>query len=79
MIKLIFFFVKFLKRPLVNYFAADDKYAHLKNLDKAAENLKLFKADLLDPNSLAGAIKGCNGVFHVACPVPSGSVPNPEV
>ncbi|XP_049362870.1 cinnamoyl-CoA reductase 1-like [Solanum verrucosum] len=58
---------------------SDDKYAHLKNLDKAAENLKLFKADLLDPNSLAGAIKGCNGVFHVACPVPSGSVPNPEV
>lgn len=59
--------------------AADDKYAHLNNLDKAADNLKLFKADLLDPNSLAGAIKGCDGVFHVASPVPSGSVPNPEV
>ncbi|CAN4121289.1 unnamed protein product [Withania somnifera] len=58
---------------------SDDKYAHLKNLDKAADNLKLFKADLLDPDSLAGAIKGCNGVFHVASPVPSGSVPNPEV
>lgn len=58
---------------------SDDKYAHLNNLDKAADNLKLFKADLLDPNSLAGAIKGCDGVFHVASPVPSGSVPNPEV
>ncbi|KAM3341508.1 hypothetical protein BC332_13235 [Capsicum chinense] len=58
---------------------SSDKYAHLKNLDKAAENLKLFKADLLDPDSLAAAIKGCNGVFHVASPVPPGSVPNPEV
>ncbi|KAM3304390.1 hypothetical protein P3S67_011256 [Capsicum chacoense] len=45
---------------------SNGKYAHLKNLDKAAENLKLFKADLLDPDSLAAAIKGCNGVFHVA-------------
>ncbi|XP_009606417.1 cinnamoyl-CoA reductase 1-like [Nicotiana tomentosiformis] len=58
---------------------SDDKYAHLKNLEKAAENLKLFKADLLDYDSLAAAIKGCNGVFHVASPVPSSSVPNPEV
>lgn len=49
------------------------------NLDKAAENLKLFKAELLDYDSLAAAIKGCNGVFHLASPVPSSSVPNPEV
>ncbi|PHT51288.1 hypothetical protein CQW23_11035 [Capsicum baccatum] len=57
---------------------SNGKYAHLKNLDKAAENLKLFKADLLDPDSLAAAIKGCNGVFHVASPVPPGSISNPE-
>ena len=56
-----------------------EEYSHLKNLEKAAENLKLFKADLLDYDSLAAAIKGCNGVFHVASPVPSSSVPNPEV
>ncbi|KAL5707291.1 cinnamoyl-CoA reductase [Ranunculus cassubicifolius] len=57
----------------------DEKNAHLKKLDKAAENLKLFNADLLNYNSLCEAISGCTGVFHVACPVPSGSVPNPEV
>ncbi|XP_027156237.1 cinnamoyl-CoA reductase 1-like [Coffea eugenioides] len=56
----------------------DEKYVHLKKLDKAAENLKLFKADLLDYNSISAAIRGCDGVFHVASPVPSGSVPNPE-
>nr|XP_027062997.1 uncharacterized protein LOC113689425 [Coffea arabica] len=48
-------------------------------LDKAAENLKLFKADLLDYNSISAAIRGCDDVFHVASPIPSGSVPNPEV
>ncbi|KAJ6684541.1 putative proteinD DEPENDENT EPIMERASE/DEHYDRATASE [Salix purpurea] len=58
---------------------ADEKYAHLKTIDKASENLKLFKADLLDYNSLCSAIKGCEGVFHVASPVPSTTVPNPEV
>ncbi|XP_058220494.1 cinnamoyl-CoA reductase 1-like [Rhododendron vialii] len=57
----------------------NDKNAHLKKLEKALENLKLFKVDLLDYNSLSAAITGCDGVFHVACPVPSGSVPNPEV
>ncbi|CAA2957297.1 cinnamoyl- reductase 2-like [Olea europaea subsp. europaea] len=58
---------------------ADDKNAHLKKLDNAAEKLELFKADLLDYDSISAAIKGCSGVFHVACPVPPGSVPNPEV
>ncbi|KAK9928491.1 hypothetical protein M0R45_025624 [Rubus argutus] len=57
----------------------DDKYSHLKKLDKASENLKLFKADLMDYDSLHAAIEGCDGVFHVASPVPSSSVPNPEV
>ncbi|XP_062028274.1 cinnamoyl-CoA reductase 1-like isoform X1 [Rosa rugosa] len=57
----------------------DDKNSHLRKLDKASENLKLFKADLLDYDSLCLAIDGCDGVFHVASPVPSGSVPNPEV
>ncbi|KAL9238065.1 hypothetical protein vseg_012541 [Gypsophila vaccaria] len=57
----------------------DAKYDHLKKLEKASENLKLFKADLLDYDSISAAIKGCAGVFHVASPVPSSSVPNPEV
>ncbi|KAM1023926.1 hypothetical protein ACFX2I_037145 [Malus domestica] len=59
--------------------AANDKHAHLKKLDKASENLKLFKADLLDYESLRTAIQGCDGVFHVASPVPYDPVPNPEV
>ncbi|KAJ4964314.1 hypothetical protein NE237_024253 [Protea cynaroides] len=57
----------------------DVKNAHLKKLDNASENLQLFKADLLDCRSLLLAIAGCDGVFHVASPVPSGTVQNPEV
>ncbi|TQD73664.1 hypothetical protein C1H46_040785 [Malus baccata] len=57
----------------------DSKYAHLSKLEKASENLKLFKADLLDYNSLCSAVAGCSGVFHVANPViPSASVTNPQ-
>ncbi|KAJ8512708.1 hypothetical protein OPV22_003142 [Ensete ventricosum] len=57
----------------------DSKNAHLKNLDGAAENLQLFKAELLDYNSLVSAIAGCEGVFHVATPVPPKKSSNPEV
>ncbi|CAL9052181.1 unnamed protein product, partial [Musa banksii] len=56
----------------------DPKNAHLKNLDSAAENLQLFKADMLDYNSIVSAIAGCEGVFHVASPVPSKKASNPE-
>ncbi|BBH02614.1 NAD(P)-binding Rossmann-fold superfamily protein [Prunus dulcis] len=49
----------------------DSKYAHLNKLEKASENLKLFKADLLDYDSLRAAVEGCSGVFHVASPVPA--------
>ncbi|KAK6160877.1 hypothetical protein DH2020_004258 [Rehmannia glutinosa] len=52
----------------------EDKNAHLKNLENASEKLKVFKADLLDFDSILTAVKGCDGVFHVASPVPSGSV-----
>jgi len=41
--------------------------------------LQLLKADLLDYSSVASAIAGCEGVFHVASPVPSGRSSNPEV
>ncbi|KAK9063967.1 hypothetical protein SSX86_017839 [Deinandra increscens subsp. villosa] len=57
----------------------DEKNGHLKKLEKASENLKLFKADLLDYESLRAAIVGCDGVFHTASPVPPSSVPDPEV
>ncbi|XP_042450557.1 cinnamoyl-CoA reductase 1-like [Zingiber officinale] len=58
----------------------DPKNAHLKELHPTAtENLHLFKVDLLDYESVASAIAGCEGVFHLASPVPSIRVPNPEV
>ncbi|TXG51855.1 hypothetical protein EZV62_021024 [Acer yangbiense] len=56
----------------------DEKNAHLYKLDKASENLTLYKADLLDYDSIHEAISGCNGVFHVASPLPTGPVQNPE-
>lgn len=73
-----FFFLK-IWGDVPNFsFAGDAKYAHLRSLHKAHDNLKLFKADLLDYHSLAAAIEGCTGVFHLACPVPPTSVPNPQ-
>ncbi|KMZ74251.1 putative Cinnamoyl-CoA reductase [Zostera marina] len=56
----------------------DEKNRHLKKLDKAVENLKLFKADLLDCDSLLSPIAGCEGVFHTACPVPRSKLSDPE-
>ncbi|KAJ1703413.1 hypothetical protein LUZ63_003192 [Rhynchospora breviuscula] len=58
---------------------SDEKYAHLKELENATQNLILFKADLLDYVSIASSVAGCEGVFHVASPVPYSKVPNPEV
>ena len=40
-------------------------------MDGAAARLRLFRADLLDYGSVAAAVAGCDGVFHVASPVPS--------
>ncbi|KAM0918966.1 hypothetical protein ACQ4PT_008404 [Festuca glaucescens] len=56
----------------------DDKNAHLKALEGAGERLQLVRADLLDYDSVASAVAGCDGVFHVASPVPSGRSTNPE-
>ncbi|RCV29797.1 hypothetical protein SETIT_6G041900v2 [Setaria italica] len=52
--------------------------AHLMALEGAGERLRLVKADVLEYGSVASAIAGCDGVFHVASPVPSGPCPNPE-
>ncbi|CAL5012262.1 unnamed protein product [Urochloa decumbens] len=48
---------------------ADSKNAHLLALEGAAEKLSLCRADLLDPESLRAAFRGCHGVFHVASPL----------
>ncbi|TVU10050.1 hypothetical protein EJB05_43555, partial [Eragrostis curvula] len=57
---------------------SDKKTGHLKRLEKAAENLRLFNADLLDYDAMAAATAGCQGVFHVATPVPSDDLTDPE-
>ncbi|XBH92939.1 hypothetical protein VPH35_083968 [Triticum aestivum] len=56
----------------------EEKTGHLRRLENASENLRLFQADLLDYDAMAAAIVGCQGVFHVATPVPSGILTDPE-
>uniref|UniRef100_A0ACD5ZC11 Uncharacterized protein n=1 Tax=Avena sativa TaxID=4498 RepID=A0ACD5ZC11_AVESA len=58
---------------------SDPKNGHLKALAGAGERLRLFKADVLDYASVASAVSGCDGVFHVASPVPAAKTQNPEV
>ncbi|GLJ37376.1 hypothetical protein SUGI_0758450 [Cryptomeria japonica] len=45
----------------------DGKYEHLRELEGAKERLQLVKADILDYQSMIEAIRGCDGVFHMAC------------
>ncbi|KAG0467384.1 hypothetical protein HPP92_018353 [Vanilla planifolia] len=56
----------------------DEKNAHLKELHMPSENLLLCKADLLDYEALLSAVQGCEGLFHVACPVPYHELLDPE-
>ncbi|KAK3014337.1 hypothetical protein RJ639_008930 [Escallonia herrerae] len=56
----------------------EKKNGHLTKLENAAENLQLFKIDLLDYEGLCAAVAGCTGVLHVASPVPYQRVTNPE-
>ncbi|EEF36026.1 vestitone reductase [Ricinus communis] len=50
----------------------------LTSLPGASDKLKIFHADLSDPNSFDDAIKGCIGVFHVATPTPGHYTEEPE-
>ncbi|XP_051146252.1 vestitone reductase-like [Andrographis paniculata] len=43
--------------------------SYLTNLPDAGERLRIFVADLGDPQSFKPAIEGCVGVFHVAHPM----------
>ncbi|XP_039134976.1 cinnamoyl-CoA reductase 1-like [Dioscorea cayenensis subsp. rotundata] len=47
----------------------DPKNLHLKGLEGAEERLILYKADVLDYESICLAFDGCDGIFHVASPV----------
>lgn len=55
----------------------EKKIEHLKNL-KGGENLKFFKADLLDEGSYAKSMEGCSVVFHVASPFNTSVPPGKE-
>jgi len=47
----------------------DPKNDHLRAFDGAADRLVLLRADLMEPESLAAAFVGCEGIFHAASPV----------
>lgn len=51
---------------------------HLEALEGADSRLRLFQIDLLDYDSLAAAINGCAGVFHLASPCSVDRVHDPQ-
>lgn len=60
--------------------AEDEKETnHLEALEGADSRLRLFQIDLLDYDSLAAAINGCAGVFHLASPCSVDQVHDPQV
>uniref|UniRef100_A0A2P2JKA2 Cinnamoyl-CoA reductase n=2 Tax=Rhizophora mucronata TaxID=61149 RepID=A0A2P2JKA2_RHIMU len=51
---------------------------HLRAMEGAETHLRLFQIDLLDYPSIAAAIDGCAGVFHLASPCIVDEVKDPE-
>ncbi|KAL2330490.1 hypothetical protein Fmac_018071 [Flemingia macrophylla] len=43
--------------------------SYLTNLPGASEKLKIFQADMSDPESFGPSVEGCVGVFHTATPI----------
>lgn len=43
-----------------------EKSLHLLSLWKGGDQLRFFRADLHEEGSFDEAVKGCDGVFHVA-------------
>ncbi|CAN0903992.1 Cinnamoyl-CoA reductase 1 [Linum grandiflorum] len=57
----------------------DDKETkHLRSLEGAETRLRLHQIDLLDYDSIAAAIDGCAGVFHLASPCIVDQVHDPD-
>lgn len=46
---------------------------------KLSDRLKLFKADLQEEGSFDEAVRGCDGVFHVAASMEFGVQPNHNI
>lgn len=52
---------------------------HLEALEGGKDRLKLFQLDVLDYDSMAAAINGCQGVFHLASPCTLEELKDPQV
>jgi nucleoside-diphosphate-sugar epimerase len=67
---------------LSDFPSGDPKNANLERLQDASQaapaNLRLFTADVLDLDALTHAVQGCDGVFHLATPVPEDKIVDPE-
>ena len=59
-------------RGTVRDAASAAKTAHLQALPGAAERLTLFSAELMEAGAFDAAVAGCDGLFHVASPLPAG-------
>ena len=57
--------------------SVDPKNDHLRAFDGAADRLVLLRADLMEPETLAAAFAGCEGIFHAASPVTDDPVRMP--
>jgi nucleoside-diphosphate-sugar epimerase len=56
-----------------------EKVAHLRKIDQEGSGtLKLFEADLLQPNSFKDAMRGCELVIHIASPFLAQHIKDPE-
>lgn len=64
---------------LLTSISGDPKNACLKQLDNAPKNLNLFKTDMLDYDTVRAGFAGCEGVFHLASPVPIDKMVDKEV
>ncbi|PWA60783.1 NAD(P)-binding Rossmann-fold superfamily protein [Artemisia annua] len=56
----------------------ENETKHLEALEGAETRLRLFQMDLLDYDSIAAAVSGVSGVFHVASPCTVDEVHDPE-
>jgi nucleoside-diphosphate-sugar epimerase len=56
----------------------NDKNKHLFLMQETYPKLKLFQANLLEPESFMPALEGCDTLFHTASPVIILNIKNPE-
>ncbi|XP_057782585.1 cinnamoyl-CoA reductase CAD2-like [Salvia miltiorrhiza] len=65
-------------RATVKNLGDERETKHLEAIEGADSGLRLFQIDLLDYDSIAAAIRGATGVFHVASPCIIDQVDDPQ-